>query len=198
MYIHQRYLLTAIYSWVSPAQKYGINVQCGQYNGMIWNLLFKFPLVVHCNEILEKVISLYFFFLSSKQRYPSTYITSMMWILITQIECLVIAFYCNVIATSLVLHIYWLWVAWCWEKLKAEGEVNDRGRDGWLASLTQETWVWANSRRWWRTEKPGMLQSTGSQRVGHNWATEQQQVVSGSGGKLWLKLKWWSGRTFWR
>ena len=34
---------------------------------------------------------------------------------------------------------------------------------------------WANSRRWWRTEKPGMLQSIRSQRVGHNWATEQQQ-----------------------
>ena len=42
-------------------------------------------------------------------------------------------------------------------------------------SWTQWTWVWANSGRWWRTGNPGMLQSTGSQRVGHNWATEQQQ-----------------------
>ena len=42
----------------------------------------------------------------------------------------------------------------------------------WMASLTQWTWVWANSRRWWRTGKPGMLQSLGSQRVGHDWVTE--------------------------
>ena len=50
---------------------------------------------------------------------------------------------------------------------------DDRGRDGWMASPTQWTWVWANSERWWRTGKPGMLQSLGSQRVGQNWATEQ-------------------------
>ena len=50
-----------------------------------------------------------------------------------------------------------------------------RGWDGWMASSTQWTWVWANSKRWWWTGKPGMLQSVGSQRVGHNWATEQQQ-----------------------
>ena len=41
-----------------------------------------------------------------------------------------------------------------------------------MASLTQCTWVWASSRSWWRTGKPGMLQSMGSQRVGHDWATE--------------------------
>ena len=39
----------------------------------------------------------------------------------------------------------------------------------------QGTWVWTNSRRWWRTGKPGMLQSMGSQRVRHNWASKQQQ-----------------------
>ena len=44
-----------------------------------------------------------------------------------------------------------------------------------MTSPTQWTWVWANSGRWWRTGKPGVLQSMGSQRVGHNWATEQQQ-----------------------
>ena len=47
-----------------------------------------------------------------------------------------------------------------------------RGWDGWMASSTQWTWVWANSKRWWWTGKPGMLQSVGSQRVGHDWATE--------------------------
>ena len=70
---------------------------------------------------------------------------------------------------------------WCWERLKA-GEGDDRGWDGWMASLTQWTWVWANSGRWWRTGKPGILQSMGSQRVGHEWVTEQQTV-----GWWW----WW-------
>ena len=50
---------------------------------------------------------------------------------------------------------------WCWERLKAGGEGDDRGRDGWMASLTQWTWVWASSRSWWWTGKPGMLQSMG-------------------------------------
>ena len=50
-------------------------------------------------------------------------------------------------------------------------EGDNRGRDGWMASLTQWTWVWANSGRWWRTGKPDVLQSMESQRVGYNWAT---------------------------
>ena len=58
---------------------------------------------------------------------------------------------------------------------KKGGEGDDRGRDGWMASPTQPTWVWTNSGRWWRTGKPGMLQSMGLQRVGHDWVTEQQQ-----------------------
>ena len=63
---------------------------------------------------------------------------------------------------------------WCWERLRAGGEGDDRGWDGWMASPIQRTWIWASSERWWRTRKPGALQSMGSQRVGHNWATEQQ------------------------
>ena len=59
------------------------------------------------------------------------------------------------------------------KRLKAGGEGGDRGRDGWVASPSQWTWVWANSGRYWRTGKPGVLQSMGSQRVGHNLATEQ-------------------------
>ena len=47
----------------------------------------------------------------------------------------------------------------------------------WMASTTQWTWVWASSGRWWRTRKPGVLQSMGSQRVRHNWVTEQQQFA---------------------
>ena len=48
---------------------------------------------------------------------------------------------------------------WCWERLKAGGEGDDRGWDGWMASLTQWTWVWVNSGSWWWTGKPGVLQS---------------------------------------
>ena len=57
---------------------------------------------------------------------------------------------------------------------KTEGR-NGSGRqrrDGWMASPTLWTWVWVNSRSWWWTGKPGVLQSMGSQRVGHDWATE--------------------------
>ena len=61
---------------------------------------------------------------------------------------------------------------WCWEGLKAEGEGDDRGWDGWMASLTWWTWVWANSSCWWWTGQPGMLQSMGSQRVRYDWVTE--------------------------
>ena len=56
---------------------------------------------------------------------------------------------------------------WCWERLKAGGEGDDRGWDGWMASPTRWTWVWASSGSWWWTGKPGMLQSVGSQTVGH-------------------------------
>ena len=61
---------------------------------------------------------------------------------------------------------------WCWERLKVGGEGDDRGWDGWMASLTQWTWVWVNSGSWWWTGSSGMLQSTGSQGVRHDWATE--------------------------
>ena len=62
----------------------------------------------------------------------------------------------------------------CWERLKAGGEGNNRGRDGWMASPTRWTWVSRSSGRWWRTGKPGVPQSIGSQRVGYDWATEYQ------------------------
>ena len=61
---------------------------------------------------------------------------------------------------------------WCWEGLGAGGEGEDREWDGWMASLTRWMWVWVNSRRWWWTGRPGVLRFMGSQRVGHDWATE--------------------------
>ena len=69
---------------------------------------------------------------------------------------------------------------WCWEWLKAGGEGDDRGWDGWRASPTQWPWVWVNSRSWWWTGRPGMLQSMGSQRAGHYWATELNSTKMGS------------------
>ena len=56
---------------------------------------------------------------------------------------------------------------------KIEGKRRGRQRmNGWMASLTQWTWVWASSRRWWWTGKPSVIQSMGSQRVGQDWVTE--------------------------
>ena len=71
---------------------------------------------------------------------------------------------------------------WFWERLKA-GEGNDRGWGCWMTSPTQWKWVWASSGSWWWTEKPGVLQSMGLQRVGHDWTTE---------------LNWKHFRTFFR
>ena len=61
---------------------------------------------------------------------------------------------------------------WCWERFRAGGEGDNRGWDGWMASPTLWTWVWVDSRSWWRTGRPGVLRFMGSRRVGHNWATE--------------------------
>ena len=74
-----------------------------------------------------------------------------------------------------------MWRANSLEKILMLGKIEGRRRKGrqrvrWLDGSTgQWTWVWANSRRWWRTGDPGVLQSMRSQRVRHNWATEQQQ-----------------------
>ena len=77
----------------------------------------------------------------------------------------------------LKLKLQYLKRPWCWERLKAGGEGDDRGRDGWMASLTQWTWVWVNSESWWWTGGPGVLRSMGLQRVGHNWATELNWIT---------------------
>ena len=60
-------------------------------------------------------------------------------------------------------------------RLKA-GEGDDRGWDGWMASLTRWTWVWVNSGSWWWTTKPGILQSMGSQRVLNDWVYMTEQL----------------------
>ena len=61
---------------------------------------------------------------------------------------------------------------WCWERLRAGEEGDERGWDGWMSSPTQWTWVWVDSESWWWTGRPGVLWFLGSQRVRHDWATE--------------------------
>ena len=67
---------------------------------------------------------------------------------------------------------------WCWERLKAGGEGGDRGWEGWMASPTQWTWVYASSGSWWWAGRPGVLLSVGWQRVGHDWVTKQQDAIN--------------------
>jgi len=64
---------------------------------------------------------------------------------------------------------------WCWEGLGARGE-GDKGWDGWMASPTRWIWVWVNCGSWWLTGRPDMLRFMGSQRVGHDWATELTEI----------------------
>ena len=88
------------------------------------------------------------------------------------LEGLILKLKTNTLATwckELIHCFQWLR---CWKRLKAGGEGDNRGWDGWMASSTLWTWVWASSRSWWWTGKPVMLQSMGSQKVGHYWATE--------------------------
>ena len=73
------------------------------------------------------------------------------------------------------------WLIWkdpdAWKDWRWEEKGIDRGWDGWMASQTQWTWVWVNSRSWWWTGRPGMLQSMGSQRDKHDWATELNWTI---------------------
>ena len=62
--------------------------------------------------------------------------------------------------------------SWCWERLKAGVEGDNRGGGDWMASPTRWIWTWASSGSWWWIGKPGLLQSMGSQRVKHDWATQ--------------------------
>ena len=65
---------------------------------------------------------------------------------------------------------------WYWEGLKTGGEGDDRGREGWMESLTRWTWFWASSTRWWKIGKPGMLHAA--------------QGVA----KIWTRLSDWAVR----
>ena len=77
----------------------------------------------------------------------------------------------STLATSCEVLTHWKRL-WCGEGLGTGGEGDDRGWDGWMVSLTWRTRVWVNSGSWWWTGRPGVLRFMGSQRVGHDWATE--------------------------
>ena len=76
--------------------------------------------------------------------------------------------------------------AWWWERLKAGGEGDGRGWDGWIVSATQWTWVWASSRTWWWTRRPGMLQPMGSQ--SQTWLSDWTELKTL--GRKWLEIKY--------
>ena len=72
----------------------------------------------------------------------------------------------------------WLiWKDWCWERLRTGGEGNNRGWNGWMASVAQWTFVWVNSRSWWWTGRPGVLEPMESQESDTtewlNWTSSQ-------------------------
>ena len=93
------------------------------------------------------------------------------------------------------------------ERRRRRGQ--QRGWYGWMAPATRWTWVWASSRRWWWTGKPGMLQSMGSHRLGHDWndlaaaaaaaaALHRYQKGLEQSGRItqWLEIGWWSKNWF--
>ena len=103
-------------------------------------------------------------------------------------------------STVMYAHIKWKL------RSKTEGRMRwgDRRWDGWTASPTQWTWVWANFRRRWRTGKPGVLRSTGSQRVRHDWTmttTRKQSIphnMNDSQALYWAKeVRHQRGHTVW-
>ena len=97
---------------------------------------------------------------------------------------------------------------WCWERLKAGREGDDRGWNGWMASLTQWTWVWASSGSWWWTGKPGVHKSMGHKELDTTeWLNNNHLLGKASFQKItkirpklwcthqqnWTKLWWvWS------
>ena len=82
----------------------------------------------------------------------------------------------------------------CWERLKTVGEGDDRGWNGCMASLNRR--VWASSGSWWWTEKPGMPQSTGLQRVRHDWVTELNQTSIKGAQNPYIEL--WFSQTYFK
>ena len=103
----------------------------------------------------------------------------------------------STLATSCEKLTHWKRL-WCWEGLGAGGKGDNRGWDGWMASRTRWTRVWVNSRSWWWTGRPGVLRFMGSQRVGHDWATELNWTNAHSRmfASRWVITPSWLSRSF--
>ena len=74
---------------------------------------------------------------------------------------------------------------WCWERLKAGGEGDTRGWDDWMASPTQWTWVWASSRRWWRTDREAWCATVHG--VAKSWARPSNWTIPHSHIPRWIQ-----------
>ena len=119
--------------------------------------------IVHCRQLAKEV--------TQRERYLTSWQNQVQ--LITWRETLQYFGHLMPRATSLEKNL------WNWERLRTGGEGDDRGQDGWMASPTQWAWVWASFRSWWWTGRPGVLKCSGSQRVGHEWVTEQPFTFGG-------------------
>ena len=90
----------------------------------------------------------------------------------------------NTLATTCEELTHWK-RPWYWERLRAGGEGDSRGWDGWMASPTQWPWVWVESGSWWWTGRPGVLWFMGSQGTGQDWEIELNWIRYNM-GKIWL------------
>ena len=83
---------------------------------------------------------------------------------------------------------------WCWKRLKAKGEADNRGWYGWMASLT---WIWASSGSWWWTGKPGVLQSMGCKELDTteqlNWDFKISLRAQGWSNCILVKTQYYLG-----
>ena len=82
---------------------------------------------------------------------------------------------------------------WWWEILKAGGEGDDRGQDGWVTSPTRWTWVWASSGSWWQTGKYDMSHAvhgvTKSLTRLSNWTELTDSLLKTFTGFLYSSMK---------
>ena len=104
-----------------------------------------------------------------------------------------------IIGVSIIGHL--MWRADSLEKTPMLGNIEGRRRRGqqrmrgWMASPAQWTWIWMDSRSWWWTGRPGVLRFMGSQRVGHDWATEMNWTGKGKIRHRYIHIgkKMWGG-----
>ena len=85
---------------------------------------------------------------------------------------------------------------WCWERLRAE-EGDDRGWDGWMASPTPWTWIWAGFRSWWWTGKPGVLQSMGVTKS-RTWLSNWTELNLIKLEAQWVFVEWMTVNSYQR